>query len=528
MAESIKLLIENDSNGSYVRIQDNRVEKQYDEIVDGFNSDESPGEVAYFSDVEQGQRALYENFDISQAKHGITVVGGGARDIYNYDFYDADPTKDTRDGVVTNTHANAIRISEDDELHDADGPITIQRAHADGASQPMTKEDRYQNSNTDFISNNNKATNGNTVELYLRDFSAKNFSDAIIDNKGTVYIMNGTLENAYRILRAWPESEIVIVNSVIDLGEGTELAWFKDDTARLKYFNVLWNGKPDPDPELIKVQNIPKGMTKVEVLEKVLVPLDRNILEEVDPFFGTLNAHYEVKISVNGGAWQTVELDRTTFTEDGVIGDPRILLPDLGDGIYELLVTAVTSGGEVLTTTTSFELTTSAFDDATTPSSEFDSRLNLVLEGTHEAEILYGYDGDDKLIGQSGDDDLNGGAGDDILRGGGGQDFLRGGGDNDCLYGGEKDDTLNGGAGVDILKGGSGADTFIFQIGAADGDTIIDFDASEGDTIIIDLTPGAVTSSVTEVNAGEFEVKIDSVTATIFAAGAIESDFTFV
>jgi Ca2+-binding RTX toxin-like protein len=52
------------------------------------------------------------------------------------------------------------------------------------------------------------------------------------------------------------------------------------------------------------------------------------------------------------------------------------------------------------------------------------------------------------------------------------------------LLGGADDDVLEGGAGVDMLLGGAGADAFVFRsIGDADGDTIADFSAANGDRI---------------------------------------------
>ena len=155
---------------------------------------------------------------------------------------------------------------------------------------------------------------------------------------------------------------------------------------------------------------------------------------------------------------------------------------------------------------------------------------NNTIIGKDGADNLFGDLGDDKLYGQSGNDTLDGGLGDDYLSGlsgsdtligGLGDDEIRGGMDDDKLYGQLGNDTLNGGlgddylsgfAGADTLTGGSGADTF-YLAGAkvvegsnktkvtvngevvvdedtplselSQPDTITDFDASEGDKIVI-------------------------------------------
>jgi Ca2+-binding RTX toxin-like protein len=59
-----------------------------------------------------------------------------------------------------------------------------------------------------------------------------------------------------------------------------------------------------------------------------------------------------------------------------------------------------------------------------------------------------------------------------------GNDSLTGGSDDDTLTGGAGNDTLVGGLGNDILTGGEGSDVFVFNsaLGAANVDTIVDFD----------------------------------------------------
>ena len=77
---------------------------------------------------------------------------------------------------------------------------------------------------------------------------------------------------------------------------------------------------------------------------------------------------------------------------------------------------------------------------------------------------------------------LFGGNDDDYLSGEDGDDYLSGGSGNDNLKGRSGDDVLVGYTGDDTLEGGEGADSFVFNYDNS-SDTIIDYAASEGDTI---------------------------------------------
>ncbi|WP_443114084.1 calcium-binding protein, partial [Herbaspirillum seropedicae] len=68
-----------------------------------------------------------------------------------------------------------------------------------------------------------------------------------------------------------------------------------------------------------------------------------------------------------------------------------------------------------------------------------------------------------------------------------GNDNLIGGNGNDSLDGGAGSDSLSGGKGNDRLVGGDGNDVYRFNRG--DGvDTVIDADATQGNTDILELT----------------------------------------
>ena len=95
------------------------------------------------------------------------------------------------------------------------------------------------------------------------------------------------------------------------------------------------------------------------------------------------------------------------------------------------------------------------------------------LEGNYDGfnDLMYGYEGNDKLIGKAGADYLVGGEGNDKLIGGDGDDIL---------IGNEGKDFLSDGNGNDLMFGGSGKDKFKIGKGA---NVIMDFE--EGDKLKI-------------------------------------------
>jgi Ca2+-binding RTX toxin-like protein len=96
-----------------------------------------------------------------------------------------------------------------------------------------------------------------------------------------------------------------------------------------------------------------------------------------------------------------------------------------------------------------------------------DPRDGLV-NGTSEADTLYGHDitgdqitggnGDDLIFGLGGNDQMIGGDGNDTAVGGYGDDFLFGNLGADALDAGDGNDNLYGGAGADAMNGGAGWD----------------------------------------------------------------------
>ncbi|AFY70062.1 Hemolysin-type calcium-binding region [Thalassoporum mexicanum PCC 7367] len=124
-----------------------------------------------------------------------------------------------------------------------------------------------------------------------------------------------------------------------------------------------------------------------------------------------------------------------------------------------------------------------------------------VVNGNQDNDFLDGVDGDDYLRGGRNDDTVDGGFGDDVVNGNrdndivngeDGNDFVRGGQGNDAVNGGNGNDIIVGDFGIDDLTGGFGADTFVFRAATAVGqfdpnsaDVALDFNAFEGDRVVV-------------------------------------------
>lgn len=180
-------------------------------------------------------------------------------------------------------------------------------------------------------------------------------------------------------------------------------------------------------------------------------------LDVVNPV-GEKGQVHEIVSSLMGGGPDGTEVDPAPIL-DLVYSQAHDLRGSAGDDVYK----------------------GTAFDD-----SARGNRGDDLLNGQKGADRLLGNGGSDTLLGAAGADQLWGGAGRDTLKGGGGADRLFGGGGRDTLEGGKGKDQLEGGGGADTLTGGKGADQFIFsKAKQADGDTITDFSAGQGDVIAL-------------------------------------------
>jgi Ca2+-binding RTX toxin-like protein len=128
---------------------------------------------------------------------------------------------------------------------------------------------------------------------------------------------------------------------------------------------------------------------------------------------------------------------------------------------------------------------------------QFNSIENLIgseydddLMGDNGANKFHGFDGNDNIFGLGGDDELNGWWG---------KDWLYGGADNDSLWGGEDGDTLSGGPGADMFGWAESYDSGgVLPSGEVDWaniDTVLDFNAAEGDKIDVHLIYAIAASS---------------------------------
>ncbi|HEX8513232.1 MAG TPA: calcium-binding protein, partial [Allosphingosinicella sp.] len=96
------------------------------------------------------------------------------------------------------------------------------------------------------------------------------------------------------------------------------------------------------------------------------------------------------------------------------------------------------------------------------------------------------------------------------IHGGSGNNALTGGAANNTIYGNAGHDTINGGAGADILYGGDGNDTFVFQAGQTNGDSILDFSgngAGAGDSLVFEgFGTAAAGASFVQLDATHWQV----------------------
>jgi len=169
---------------------------------------------------------------------------------------------------------------------------------------------------------------------------------------------------------------------------------------------------------------------------------------------------------------------------------------------------------------------------------------NLVLQGSADLQgygngagnLIYGNAGNNLIDGGGGADGMFGGAGNDVYfvddasdavveNPGEGNDAVfstahfrlganvetlvlqgsadlqgYGNGDANALYGNSGINLLDGGGGADVLTGGAGNDVFLFHLGEAAGDTIVDFagnGAAPGDSLMfVGYGPGATFTNV--------------------------------
>ena len=134
----------------------------------------------------------------------------------------------------------------------------------------------------------------------------------------------------------------------------------------------------------------------------------------------------------------------------------------------------------------------------------------VTLEGTEDADYLYGNVTNDMLSGLGGDDSLNGGAGHDILLGGSGADQLTGSTGNDLL---------DGGTDADVMIGGSGNDMYMVD---NVGDAVTEQAGQGTDTVqsSIDYTLGANLENLTLTGSASINGTGNSLNNILIGNGA--------
>jgi Ca2+-binding RTX toxin-like protein len=111
-----------------------------------------------------------------------------------------------------------------------------------------------------------------------------------------------------------------------------------------------------------------------------------------------------------------------------------------------------------------------------------------IVNGTENADTIYGYSDQQNIIAT--------GAGDDTVHAGGMGDQIDTGEGNDNVYGSEGADRITGGAGNDTLEGGNGNDTYVFAPGFG-VDTIYDNDSGQGNSLdVIEFSAGIASEDV--------------------------------
>ncbi len=428
--------------------------------------------------------ASFSNLDFYSCNHGIVVLSSNNAYINDVKF------NSLLEGDSTQ-YGQAIRIGgkgHGDIDPTTNGVTYIQDVVADGNQDALTSY--FTDPNNDFL--NNERGNG---DVYLRDISASDFSDAIIDNKGRIFIMNATLEDSYRVLRAHEGAEIYLVNCEINSGPGTQaLAWLKDSGSYIYHYNTTWNGKSEPSPAEVRGTD---HISNEEAFNHV-VQLDSDPLEGLDPFFDTtFDTVFLERLDANGnwGAYEHGDLG----SEFSAVGYPAYDFTAAREAGETLRISFSKDGErndayyvvdfETLEVTTGIWLEEAAEEPVVeTPLDSAEEASSLVVSNTWAEDVqrqlddmledylgsvernggktIVGDEGADRLTGSREDDLLDGGSGADQLKSGMGNDILLGGEGNDKLLSSDGDDFVFGGAGDDFLKAGDGNDVLIDGSGA--------------------------------------------------------------
>ncbi|MEP7210528.1 MAG: hypothetical protein ABI740_06800 [Alphaproteobacteria bacterium] len=289
--------------------------------------------------VEGPQTTAIDDVQAVQMKYGLTLQASATVSIYDYSY-----SQFNGGGSIFGA---AIKLGDDGRP--TNGSTYIQRVTADGMQAP---DPTYTLRNNDFI-----GVEVDSGPIYIRDVSGKNFGDAGIDTKSTqVYVMNATLQSGHRMLRAWPNVEITVVNSIINAAPGQTQGWLGGPGATIHYYNTLWcvdSATPSAsDPKCSTSPTVVEGedMDAATALTR-FVPLASNPLPSVSNFFKSQIDQIAVEYSTDGKTWTALALPNTGGPGSAPVGDPRYRIPlNLSQANYLFRATFMKNGVKTGTT----------------------------------------------------------------------------------------------------------------------------------------------------------------------------------
>jgi hypothetical protein len=267
--------------------------------------------------ITNGRATLVRNVTVRNAEYGVYVSGTGLVSVDNFRFVDWNGGGDI--------YGAAIKINR------SSGAATyIQRVFADCMEAP---DSSYERSNVDFI-----GIERNSAPVFVRYATGRRFSDAGIDAKSNVALMNVTIDGAHRALRAWSNVTITIANAIINVPAGQEQVWVQGTGARVRYYNTLWCiGAATPSPSASGCSYTPTaigadGITQTQARQQITA-LTSNTLTS-NSFFATQIDRVVVQYSSNGGStWRAMASGGSAGRAP--LGDMRYRIPfSLSGGTY--------------------------------------------------------------------------------------------------------------------------------------------------------------------------------------------------
>jgi hypothetical protein len=312
------LFIEKDADGTaYLRVQEQTFDPFSPSAVQRTIADRLLGPAPGSNFVVEGaQTTGISNVDAVQMKYGLTMQASAMVSIYDYTYNQFDGG-----GSIFGA---ALKLG--DNGRPTNGSTYIQRVSADGMQAP---DATYTLRNNDFL-----GVEVDSGPIYVRDVTGKNFGDAGVDTKSTqVYIMNATLDSAHRMLRAWPDVEIILVNSIINAPVGQAQGWVGSPTSTVRYYNTLWcEGSANPSPSDPKCRANPwliegEDMSAATAASR-FIPLQSNPLPGVSGFFKTQIDQISAEYSSDAGkTWNALQLLNAGAPGSAPVGDTRYRIP---------------------------------------------------------------------------------------------------------------------------------------------------------------------------------------------------------